>query len=155
MPATLKPIGHSHTTSLDECTLLHPVRGVDQWWPKVKIQVERVLNKFNDTTPIDNIYQDLKSSNRQLWVITDVNNNFKGCILTQIQDYYKQRIGTITHVAGQDFEKWVTAVEPLRGYFKAEGCDVMRAVGRRGWRDYLSEVDLKPKYIVYERNLNG
>jgi len=152
MPTTLKRTGHLHTQSSDSQIVAVAYLDIDTHWGQVKPLIERVLNRFDEFVTINKIYEDLKSSDRQLWLILH-KDQIQAVILTMIESYRNDKVGYITHAAGEDFKAWESAVDPIADYFKAINCVKFVINGRRGWKRFLENRNFKEATTLFERFL--
>lgn len=124
---------------------------LEEYWPEVKPLIQRVIDKMGDNIPIEAIYADLKASERQLWVVK--RGGIQAAILTLIQDYQGMKMGVLTHAGGEDFRAWESAVEPISGFFKDNGCSSFTISGRRGWKKFLEDRGFKETRTTFEMRL--
>ena len=150
MQATLKRTGRSYTQSLD--STLHPEPYIEKVWPDVEPFVQRVLDRMDKDTTTEMIKADLLSQDRQLWIVRN-NGEIQAVILTMITDYRGNKVGSITHAAGDDFRAWESSVDPIANFFKVMGCVTMAVIGRRGWKKYLEGRDFQEISTNFERKL--
>ena len=153
MRAMHKQIEPSILQLSGNCTL-HPIPywDISDIWQEIEPFIVKVLNKMEDTTPIENIKNDLLKRARQLWLIKS-NGVIKAVGTTAIQDHGKQRTGILTYVSGEDIREWINAIDEIADYFKAMKCDKFSIIGRRGWKKIIERRGFKEKKTIFERGL--
>jgi len=151
-PTTRRQTVASYT--LSSGSILEPVENIKDAWHEAKPYIQRVLGKMGDPTPIESIYADLLTYDRQLWMVHD-EEGLQAVILTIIDDYRGQKIGLLTHAAGRGFQDWTETVDPIAGYFNAAGCNRFQIIGRKGWKKFIEDKGFKETDTIFERTLNG
>lgn len=143
----------SHIQLSDNCSL-HPVlcQDIDDMWQEIEPFIVKVLNKMEDSTPIESIKNDLLKSARQLWLVKS-DEVIKAVVITTIQDYGKQRTGVLSYISGEDIREWISGIDAIGDYFKAMKCDKFSIIGRRGWKKFIECRGFKEKKTVFERGL--
>lgn len=130
---------------------LVPIKEPEKIWGLVKDNIEKVLLRFPDDGILEDIYKDLLSRDRQLWVVLK-NGEVVASVLTLINEYHGKRYGVLTHAGGQGAEEWFHIVNPIGEFFKSEGCHKFIIHGRKGWAKFLT--DFRSDKIIFERSLD-
>lgn len=130
---------------------LFPIQDPSKVWDIAKVHIEKVLERFPDDGDIDEIYKDLLSHDRQLWMVLK-SGEVVASVLTMINEYHGKRYGVLTHAGGHGAEDWFHIVNPIGDYFKSEGCHKFIIHGRKGWAKFLT--DFRSDKIIFERSLD-
>lgn len=129
---------------------LVPILDIKTFWPIAKPHIEAVINRVDDETDIDEIYDELIAQKRQLWMVFK-KGEVVASVLTRITICNGKRVGYLTHAGGQGANEWFDIVNPIGEFFKAEECEKFRIFGRKGWKKYLP--DWRNDLIMFERKL--
>lgn len=109
---------------------------LERTWPKVKDMLEKGLERVNmkDCYRMEDIYHDIDSSKKQLWIATD-GKEINGAIVTAIQSFPTQKRELFVFLlGGNDADKWLSqATETLTNYARGWGCTMISGGGREGW----------------------
>lgn len=131
---------------------LVPIQEPEKVWPLCEPLIQKVLDRTDPFEDIDDIYKDLLSRDRQLWVV-ERDGEIQAAILTSIHEYRGKRYGTLTHAGGKNASEWFDIVNPIGEYFKREGCLTFTIIGRKGWLKYLP--DWQTDKVILEKKLHG
>jgi hypothetical protein len=93
-----------------------------------------------------------KLSNRAalLWLVWD-GNNIRAAIVTSVSEVNGKKRCIIVACGGQDMSTWLHLLPQIEGYAKAEGCNSMAIMGRRGWQRMLKAY--RPVAVTLEKAL--
>ena len=124
-----------------------PVR-IAEFWPHVvpllKAAVARTdLNRF------DEIESDVLAGRGLLWLAWS--GRIEAAATTILTDAEANKACVLTACGGNDMRRWVTLLETIEAYARAEGCSRMRIFGRRGWQRVLE--NYHTTNIVLEKDL--
>lgn len=129
-------------------------KDIDNYWHLVRDFIAESLRKMSDNTKLDDIYSSLITSDRQLWVVYDRDEEkIIGCILTSILVFpeYKKLLYYV--VSGKDFKLWRDYSSIIENWAKSKGCTKIEMCGRLGWRKYLDSLGFRLAYIGMEKDL--
>ena len=76
---------------------------------------------------------------------------FQARVVTQIITQDERKICMIVACGGEDAQAWVHLIGKIEAYAKAEGCELMRIVGRKGWIHMLPEY--RQSRVILEKAL--
>ena len=114
--------------------------------------LERAINYSDGRYSPLAVFEDIKSGNQQLWVITE--GNIIGAATTKIVDYPERRTLFIQFMSGDDFSFWRgEGYERIAQYAKEKGCDSIEFFGRPGLKKHARELGFEATYTVFERKL--
>jgi len=130
---------------------LVPIKEPLKVWDLAKKHITLCLDRFKDDGNLEDIFKDLLSGDRQLWMVLK-NGEAVASVLTMINEYHGKRYGVLTHAGGHDAQDWFHIVNPIGEYFKAEGCHKFIIHGRKGWAKFLT--DFRSDKVIYERSLD-
>lgn len=142
-------MGDVHNISLEISMVLSPL----EWerWGEARALLHPALLLSDDNWP--DVEKALHADERQLWVVLR-GDELMAAALTHLAATREGDICEIHEIGGRDFRLWVKPLsEAIGEAAKKAGCIAMRAIGRFGWREILSENGWKPSYQVYEKAL--
>ncbi len=85
----------------------------------------------------------------QLWVVEGY-----AAAVTEIATTYGQKVCTILLLGGRERELWFgQMLEVIEGWARANGCDRMNVVGRKGWERVGAPYGYKPVATVFDKGL--
>lgn len=115
---------------------------VSHW---IKLAMERGdLGLFTD------IEQDVLSGRSLLWLVWD-KPKILAVVVTQLRQTECTKSCVIAACGGEQSGLWLGLITEIENYARAEGCDAVRIMGRRGWARALP--DYRTARIVLERRL--
>lgn len=106
-----------------------PSTDVIKIWPAVEPILQRVVKRETGHS-MQSVLSALLMAKMQLWVIGD----FKGVVVTEIQNRPVERVLFTLFLAGQDMKEWIDDwCEYQIEYAKYNGCTAVEFNGRKGW----------------------
>lgn len=94
---------------------------------------------------------DVLSGRALLWIVHG--DGIECALVTRLETTQHSKVCFIAALGGKGAGRWLHLIEQLEDYAKAEGCDCIRWMGRRGWKRKL------PGYrevgVIMERQING
>lgn len=103
-----------------------------------------------DLGRFDDVEADVLDGRALLWLVWN-EPDIEGCAVTQLGRTEKSKVCTIVACGGEDARRWISLIGRIEEYARAEGCDVVRILGRKGWQRMLRNYSA-PK-VVLERRL--
>ncbi len=89
-----------------------------------------------------------------LWVAVEDAKALRAAAVTELQVTEWGKSCTIVACGGHGMREWLPLISGLEKYARAEGCKVVRIVGRKGWARMLK--DYSATRIILEKELpNG
>lgn len=118
-----------------------------EFWP----HVEPMLRRAERTRLLDleTVRKDVCEGAGLLWLA--YGDGIEGAATTALQRVAGHLYCVITACGGVGLDHWITLIEGIEAYAKAEGCKAVRIVGRKGWRRKLR--DYAVTNYVMERTL--
>lgn len=133
------------------CDLLCiPPDSVGQIWPHVRSFIADGVKRC-DFSDFASVEKDVFDGNALLWIAHD-GKSIAGALVTQITETEQRKICTLVSLGGKDRKRWLSLLERIEQYAKAEGCSASRIIGRDGWGAVLP--DYRQRCVVLEKELN-
>lgn len=129
-------------------------KDIDNYWHLVREFIVQSLRKMSDGSKLDDIYHDLITNNKQLWIAYDRDEEkIIGCALTSIVVFPEFKKLLYYIVSGKNFELWRDYSFVIENWAKSNGCTKIEMCGRLGWRKYLESLGFKLVSIGMEKDL--
>lgn len=141
---------------LDDCHLRGVLsNAIDEIWPHVIPLLERALAFDDDKYDVQFIYNALKETSMQLWVVFNRRGELKAFCITRIDIYPKGNRLNIMFAAGMDVYRWVHLTEILLDFATCNNCKKVEIYGRPGWEKLLGPLGFKKIHTVLSVDLPG
>lgn len=82
-----------------------------------------------------------------LWVAWDGSKKISAAVVTQIRTDQKSRVCQICACSCVENGAWAQMREAIEAYAKAENCNKIRAIGRKGWARMLPDARIS-LYVI-------
>ena len=105
-----------------------------------------------DLGRFDIVEADVKSAGAILWVAY-VNRELASAAVTQIDQTERSKVCTVLACGGSGVNNWIQLLELIETYARNNGCDLVRFMGRKGWKQLLPEY--RTDKVIMEKRLNG
>jgi len=127
-------------------------KDIDTWWEHVdgyiKSALEYGIGEYNS----NDIKELCKNKKMQLWVKFD--KGVRGAFVTQILNYPQMNILLVLLLSGKEFKTWRNeADELLQRFGKDSNCKYIELFGRKGWGNYLKDINYKEQVRVYSKEI--
>lgn len=123
---------------------------VVQVWPVVRSMVRKAYDKTDLGNAAD-LDADVATGRALLWIVAG--DSVECALVTRLETTQRSKVCFICALGGAGAKQWLHLIGQLEAYAKAEGCDCIRWMGRKGWMRKL------PQYrevgVVMERRLDG
>jgi len=127
-------------------------KDVDMWWGYVDEYIKSALEYGIDEYTSDDIRELCKNKQMQLWIKFD--KNVQGAFVTQILKYPQMNILLVLLLSGKEFKIWRNETdELLQRYGKENDCKYIELFGRKGWGNYLKDINYKEQVRVYSKEI--
>jgi len=127
-------------------------KDIDMWWGYVDGYIKSALEYGIDEYTSDDIRELCKNKQMQLWIKFD--KNVQGAFVTQILKYPQMNILLVLLLSGKKFKSWRDEVdELLQRYGKDSNCKYIELFGRKGWGNYLKDINYKEQVRVYSKEI--
>jgi hypothetical protein len=122
-------------------------------WPHVKEWVVAGLNRGVGYTPED-IYRALLARDMALWVVRNT-DGLLGCAVTSLWSQPRVRVCDVLLTGGKrhTLRHWHHLIQTIEAYASEQGCDEVRAHGRRGWKKEADRHGYGELCTVYRKKL--
>lgn len=109
-------------------------------WKDVKHYIEAGLDFVEGKYHIEDVRNMVESQELILWVVyNDESKRAIGCLLTQAQEYPRNRVLNIFLLAGEDISAILTCLPELKEYAQGLRCSNIEFYGRKGWSKVLKD----------------
>lgn len=107
-------------------------------WPMVVPFLESALKRWLPVYFPEDLLDGVRNGVMQLWIITDDEKEILyGAGLTEIRPYPRAKILNLFLLGAKNMDKWKQQLSAAVEMFaKAEGCDFLQIIGRKGWERY-------------------
>jgi len=127
-------------------------KDIDMWWGYVDEYIKSALEYGIDEYTSDDIRELCKNKQMQLWIKFD--KNVQGAFVTQILKYPQMNILLVLLLSGKEFKIWRNETdELLQRYGKENDCKYIELFGRKGWGNYLKDINYKEQVRVYSKEI--
>ena len=106
------------------------------WWPYVSERIAEALRRGGGETQVEAIRRDLDRGLALLWLALDDTGHIIGAAVTALIGAGEGKRCELVAFSG-DLARCQSMLPALERYAAAEGCIVMRVMGRPGWRRAL------------------
>jgi hypothetical protein len=118
-------------------------------WPHcahlIRVAIEATgLSEFAD------IEADVLAGRQLLWLAWN-GQSIEAAATTHLVKIEGRKVCILTALSGYQRERWLSLLDRLEAYAKAEGCALMRIFGRKGWHRVLPEY--RVEHVVLEKGL--
>lgn len=141
------PTKRSIGSALAEAVCVPPSE-VEYIWGCVYPWIKRAMER-GDLGTFDAVEDDVINGRALLWLVWN-DPDIDGCAVTQLGRTEKSKVCTIVACGGEDARHWVSLIRKIEEYAKAEGCDAVRILGRKGWLRLLPDYNA-PKVVLEKR----
>jgi len=134
--------------------MIHGIQSkdVEASWVHVEDYINRSLKYGLGEYKAEDIKQMCQSQQMQLWVMFD--GEVKGAIVTQILKYPRFSILLGLLISADNFIEWRDKVdETLIGFGKDKGCKYLEFFGRKGWGNYLKDINYKEQVRMFSKEI--
>ncbi len=122
------------------------------WWEYVDEYISSALKHGVGEYTSQDIRELCKNKQMQLWI--KFNKNVQGAFVTQILNYPQMNILLGLVIGGKDFKSWRNETDELLYKFgKENDCKYIELFGRKGWGNYLKDINYKEQARVYSKEI--
>jgi hypothetical protein len=101
-------------------------------------------------TDFADVERDVRGGASLLWLVWD-GQAICAAVVTELRRANGKNFCTIVACAGAQRERWLPLIGELEAYARAEGCQAMKIIGRRGWTRALPGYRIKS--VVLEKEI--
>lgn len=120
---------------------------VGELWPHVRSMVCAALDR-TDLGAASDLDTDVMSGRALLWIVHD--GSIRCAVVTKLEATQRSKVCVIVAIGGNAGPN-LALLSGIEQYAKAEGCDCVRWVGRKGWKRMLPEY--REVGVVMERRI--
>ncbi len=136
---------------LAECqAICVPPNMVPQIWPHVWPMLKKAIER-TDWGTFKVLEDDVFEARALLWLAWQA-PEVKAAVVTQLCANENSKDCYILACGGKQSKDWLSLMANIEAYARAEGCNKIRAIGRRGWIRLLP--DFHAPFVVIEKDLN-
>ena len=128
----------------------------DIYWPFISEWCEDALSRaMGDLLNLDDVKAAVAKQEMQLWVIYN-NGKITATCVTEIRTWPRTKVLTAIIVAGRGMDEWVRQLDALLTAFgAANGCKMLDAHGRSGWKKPLAELGWQQSVVTYAKGIEN
>ena len=129
-------------------TAINP-QDYDFVWNDIKAYMEGAAKYTHGRYTCEDILNQLKSSNQQLWVAFD--DKVYGAVVTEVITYPRKKCLIMHFTGGIELPKWKSEMlSVLRSFAKDNNCQSIESFGRTGWKRVFKNDGFSSKFMFYE-----
>lgn len=138
-----------------ELTTTWPRERILAYGPQLTAAMRKLQDRFPREVTVDNLFQEIQTGRRQLWIILDDDDRFVSFVLTNIQTNEATGLKTllIPSFAGTEGATTVPLIGALEAWGREQGCDEAQVYGRRGWKPALAKEGYALDLAIYRKTL--
>lgn len=131
-----------------------PVDWVDRFWQFAEPYVKRALDHTSGEVSPEGVRRLCKDRVLQLWLVSE-GDRIVAAVTTEIVQYPERRHLRVVTLAGSKAPEWTGLVDTILANFaKAEGCDAVEALVRKGYVPVLvKQYGYKHTYSVVVKDI--
>jgi hypothetical protein len=148
MPATRRSTGRSALSASADLLCVPPDR-VGAVWPLVAVRLERAMRR-GDCGDYAAVRRAVHDGGMLLWLAWD-GTAIIAAAVTELARLNGRKICTIVACGGEGWPRFGALIAGLEKFARAEGCEAVRIVGRKGWARVLPDYAIKR--IILEKAL--
>lgn len=119
------------------------------FWPYVEPLLRPAIENVG-LSDFDEFAAGVLRGDALLWLVMD-GGKLKAAVTTTFQKVAQDKICVLTACGGNDMNDWLSLLDKIEAFAKAEGCRAMRIFGRAGWERALD--GYRKTAIVIEKEL--
>lgn len=134
---------------------LVPLENVADVWDRVEPLLAKAMKIANDRYRTIDLLDQILRGEQFLWIAFDEEKEIKAAITTRLIDYPGKRVLSLQFCGGDDMEQWLSEFhDTLEKFARAEHCEAMELVGRKGWVRALEDKGWSSSLVLVEKELN-
>ncbi len=116
-------------------------------WPRCRPWIEAALATGPGVETIEDVERLIESGQYQLWM------GRNAAAVTEVTQFQRRKILTVMH-GGGDLSELLDEIEPaLCAFARAQGCDGIMGLGRKGWERVTQSRGYRLAYIAMIKDL--
>lgn len=120
---------------------------IEPFWEKAAPWIKDAMER-GDLGTFSDVRDDVLNGAALLWLVWS-DPIILGATVTQIIVQENRKICMIVACGGEDAQAWLHLISKIENYARAEGCELVRIVGRKGWMRMLP--DYKESRVILEK----
>lgn len=130
-----------------------PSDDIDKLWEAVAPMLAEALKYDNSGMRLKDLKEELDADQMQLWIVAD--DVIRCAAVTKIANsLYGTHFARILFLAGDHIDEWLgELLTIIEKWAKEHGCDVIEAVGRKGWERVGKKFNYRHSYTVIQKDL--
>ena len=107
---------------------------IDDVWSDCEKYIELGNNKSQEEMSVQDIYENCKDKDMQLWIVFNEDKDIEAVLTTQVIDYPQKRVCRIVTLGGLNMDDWTDMVlATLEEWAEEQACHSMETVCRKGF----------------------
>lgn len=129
---------------------LVPVEHIEDVWPAVEQYISDALQFFPGRYTTEDVKLGLLREPRQLWIAFN-DNIVYGVVCTHVMSYPQMKTLFMHFIGGDKGLEWKDSMlTTLRKFAKDNGCSLLEAQGRTGWKKIFKGDGVKSNTICFD-----
>lgn len=122
-------------------------------FPVIAHFIQEAISVSYDGLTLGDLYAQLLRDHAVLWVVMDADEPVAACI-TEIRKPHDVRILTIVALGGKRMQLWFgDLLSAIEQFAKLEQCQVIEAIGRKGWKRAAARFGYHDSHTVVKKEL--
>lgn len=123
-----------------------------QVWPLIQWHMNSFASRSEGRFQAEDYYSKIQENYMQCW-LSIRSQEIEACGLTEIVVYPRKKMLRICGGTGQNRKNWQVFEEYFAIWAKANGCDGLESIQRKGWFRFFKTLGYKQTHIFVERML--
>ena len=121
----------------------------DLVWKDAAPLLSKAIEYSDGKETIENLYQRVRARDMQLWVVFSY--EMEAALVTRIDQHPAKKVLSIPYLGGTGADRWLDNLGIIEDFAKAQGCEAVEIMGRKGWQKLLPDYD--PIHVVIRKVL--
>lgn len=128
-----------------------PASDLDAMWPQIGAQMDELAKTSRGRLTAKDIARAVRERDMQLWCAVD--GEARSLMTTQLLNFPQVRECRLVGAQGQNAERWLDLWPMIETWAIANGCALISAECRPGWKRLLGRVGMGETALVLEKML--
>lgn len=119
-------------------------------WPHVAHWIKAAMERA-DIGSFNVVERAVLNGSNLLWLVTTDAPSIRAAVVTDIHETESRKVCVIVACGGVQMNDWLSLIEGIHDYARAEGCSASRILGPQAWGKVLD--GYKATAVILERSL--
>ena len=133
---------------------LVPQEYITQIYPDIDKYIDKLVPTSHGRFEKIDLVNDILTGRASLWTVVDEEDNNKvyGIIFTELSNYPRKKMLSISFASGDNLESWIEeSLEVLENWAVDNDCVAMEITGRRGWVKKLQSHNWQEEFVIVKK----